>query len=170
MKLNEIGGTTERGIHGLSKGMAWVAAGIIFLMMFLVTADVAGRYVFNKPIKGALEIAELMMVLLVFLAMSYCTLKAGHVVVDLVTSRLSSRTNAILNVVTSLASAVIVGFIAWQLGMKGWREVVSSSSRLTLLLQIPEAPFYLVAAIGSLIACVELLIHSFHSLGQAQGR
>jgi len=172
MKLSGIGGVTERGIHGLSKWLGWGSAAIIFLMMFFVAADVGGRYIFNKPITGSLDIVELMMGLLTFLAMGYCAFKAGHVVVDLLTSGLSSHTNAILNIITSFASAVILGFIVWQLGYKGVVGMISVSAggRRSLLLQIPQSPFYVVAAIGCLLACVELLIHAFHSIRQVTSR
>jgi TRAP-type C4-dicarboxylate transport system permease small subunit len=169
MKLRKIGGITESGAHVFTGVLGRISAGFIFIMMLLVTADVFGRYVFNEPIKGAGEIVELMMVLVAYLAFAHSVFNKGNVTVDLVTSRLSSRTNAILNIVTSWGSAVILGLIVWQLSIKGVEGVVSSH-RVTLLLGIPEAPIYFAAAFGGLIACVELLLQGFHSFKQVRDK
>jgi TRAP-type C4-dicarboxylate transport system permease small subunit len=135
-------------------------------MMLLVAADVIGRYVFNSPIYGAMEMGELMMVILVFLGMSYCTLERAHVRVELLVSRFSERTQVILDIIMSIASAAIFALIVWQMGMQGWQGLFSPSGRITLLLGLKEAPFLLIAAIGSLLMCLELLVHSFHSLAK----
>ena len=169
MKLRKIGGITESGTHTFTGILGKISAGFIFIMMLLVTADVFGRYVFNKPIKGTGEIVELMMVLVVFLAFAHSIFQKGNVTVDLLISRLSSRTNAILNIVTSLGSAVILGLIVWQLSIKGVEGVVTSH-RVTLLLGIPETPIFFAAAFGGLIACVELLLQGFHSFKQVRNK
>ena len=170
MKPSKIGSITERGIHGLTQGGYWVSGIVLILLMLLVAADVIGRYVFSSPITGAMEIDELMMVLLVFLALAYCTLEKGHISVELVISRLSGRNQAILDCITSFISAAMIAIIAWQLGSWGWHQLLSSSGRLTLLLTIPQAPFILVASLGCLLMCLELLIGSFRSLARAASR
>jgi TRAP-type C4-dicarboxylate transport system permease small subunit len=170
MKPGKIGSTIEAGTHRLSNSVAWVARGVLFLMMLFVAGDVIGRYVFSRPIKGSEEIAEVMMVVVIFLAMGYCTLKSGHVRVELVTSRLSGHTQAIWDTITSLAGTVLVAFIAWQMGVRVFGELVSSAPRASWVLGIPQAPFILVAAIGMLAMCLELLVHLFRSLTRATAR
>lgn len=169
MKLRKIGGMTESGTHWLTGFLGKISACFIFIMMLLVTSDVFGRYVLNNPIKGAGEIIELMMVLVAYLAFAHSVLKKGNVTVDLVTSRLSSRTNAILNIITSLGSVVILGLIVWQFIVKGV-EGIGSSHRVTLLLGIPEVPVLFAAAFGGLVACVELLLQGINSFKQIRGK
>jgi TRAP-type C4-dicarboxylate transport system permease small subunit len=134
----------------------------LFLMMLLVAVDVTGRYVFSKPIKGALEIDELMMVIVAFLAFAYCTYRKGHIMVELVLYRLSRRTQAIMNGFTSLISAFIVGLAAWQMGIYGYNELFSLTGQVTLLLSIPIAPFFLISAFAFALMLVELLFNSYH--------
>ena len=55
-----------------SVGSLW-----IFALMFLICADVAGRYLFNAPIKGAAEMVGYSIVTAVFLQMA-STLRAGR--------------------------------------------------------------------------------------------
>jgi C4-dicarboxylate transporter DctM subunit len=55
-----------------SVGTLW-----IFALMFLICADVAGRYLFNAPIKGAAELVGYSIVAAVFMQMA-STLRAGR--------------------------------------------------------------------------------------------
>jgi TRAP-type C4-dicarboxylate transport system permease small subunit len=170
MKPGKIFGLTERGIHGLTKVGSRVAAAALFLMMLLVAADVIGRYVFSKPIKGAMEIDELMMVLVVFLVLAYCTLEKGHIRVELLLAHLSRRTQAILDSFTYLSSLGIVALFVWQMGMLGWQELFSPTGNVSLLLAIPEAPLLLLAAICCVLLCFELIIAFLQSLAQVSSR
>ena len=42
------------------------ASAILFAMMLLTTVDVVARYVFNRPLRGAFEVTELLLVVLIF--------------------------------------------------------------------------------------------------------
>ena len=44
----------------LETGLALAASGILFLLMLYVTAEVAMRYVFGRPLRGHLETAQLL--------------------------------------------------------------------------------------------------------------
>ena len=166
MKPGKIGSTIVAGIHRLSNGVAWVARGVLLLMMLFATADVTGRYVFSRPIEGSQEVTEAMMVFVIFLGMGYCTLQRGHVRVELVTSRLSEHTQAILDAIVSLAGTAIVALIVWQMGVRVYGELVSSSPRMTWILGIPYAPLLFVAAVGMLAMCLELFVRLFRSSTQ----
>jgi TRAP-type transport system small permease protein len=130
-------------------------------MMCLVVADVTGRYVFNKPVKGALEIDEIMMAFVVFLSLAYCTVKKGHIIVELLLGRLQPRTQSILNGFSCIIGAVIFSIITWQTGLHGWRELFSPTGTITMLLGIPVAPFFMVAAFGFALMCLVLLFQSY---------
>jgi TRAP-type C4-dicarboxylate transport system permease small subunit len=169
VKPGKIVSITEGAIHRLTQGGYWIAGVVLFSLMLLVPADVIGRYVFSKPIPGANEIEESIMVLLVFFGLAYCTLKKGHVSVELLVSRLSEQTQAILDSLTSFASAGIFALIAWRTSILGWHEVVTSTEA-GLVLGIPYGPFMLLAAVGSALLCFEMLIHFSHHLAQLTGR
>ena len=42
------------------------SAAVLFLMMAITAVDVAGRYVFNKPLTGGFEITELLLAALIY--------------------------------------------------------------------------------------------------------
>lgn len=162
MKLGKFFSLIERGIHSVTRGIRYISMATLFLMMCLITADVIGRYVFNKPIKGALEVDELMMVVAVFLALAYCTMNRAHIIVEILLFRLSKRTQAILNSFSSICGVVIIGIILWQTGMRGWEELLSPTGSITMLLSIPIAPFLLLATVGFILMVLELIISVIH--------
>jgi TRAP-type C4-dicarboxylate transport system permease small subunit len=169
-KVNKIGGTIEGGIRAVLDKVRWPAAIILFLMALLTTADVVGRYVFSRPITGTSEVEELMMVLVVFLAMGYCTLEGRQSYASVVVSHLSKRMQAVLGSVTHSLAAVIFSLIFWQTALWGWGEAITPSGRATWLLLIPQGPFMLVAAIGCLLVCLASLVNLFHSLARVKGK
>jgi TRAP-type C4-dicarboxylate transport system permease small subunit len=148
----------------------WPSAAILFLMAVYTTADVIGRYAFMHPLSGTIEIQELMMVLVVFLAIGYCTLEGRQSYASVVVSHLSMRTRAILGSVTWFLTMALFGLIFWQTSIWGWGQATSPSGRATGLLYIPEGPFMLVAAIGCLMVCLASLVNFFHSLAKAAGK
>ena len=170
MKLKQFAHSTEKQIHKLTSALSWPAMASLFLMMVLTGCDVFGRYVLNHPIKGSIDISEVVMSVMVFWAIPYTTREKGHVRITIVTSWLSPRTQGILNSICVFVSAVVFALIAWQLGARAWADVVSPSGEMTQLIFIPIAPFIFVGAIGSLMSCLELLTTFFHSLAQARAR
>lgn len=131
--------------------------GLVFLalMMFLTAADVIGRYVFNKPLTGALELTEFMMAVVVAFGLSYTQVKKGHVSVDVVTSKLPQRAKAVINSITCLLFLCLFALISWRLilyaGNLGAEGYTSSA------LKIPMSPFVYLVALGSTILCLVLI-------------
>ena len=66
-----------RGFGGLALAMNGVGTLWIFVLMFIICADVTGRYLFNAPIKGAAEMVGYSIVTAVFLQLA-STLRVGR--------------------------------------------------------------------------------------------
>ena len=118
-------------------------------MMLITTADVFFRYFFDNPILGAVEMTELFMVCIAGLSLAWCTLKSGHIRVDLIISIFSKKTNRIIDIVNYIFTAAICGFMVPSLV---WRyfEGVKMDIR-TYVLRIPEGPFVLLLSFGYLL-------------------
>jgi TRAP-type C4-dicarboxylate transport system permease small subunit len=86
---------------------------ILFVMSF-VGAEVLMRYAMNAPIPGHLELAELMMPVIVFLALSYTQATHGHVgmelLLDALAPELRRRTNMAVLIVSIFICAVLAFF------------------------------------------------------------
>jgi TRAP-type C4-dicarboxylate transport system permease small subunit len=167
--VNRFGVRIERAIDLVLDKIRWLAAGLLFLMGLLTTVDVIGRYVFHKPIKGNIDIQELMMVVIIFLGVGYCTLKERNASADVVLSRLARHTRAILGVITWFLCTAIYGLISWQITKWGLSEI-SSPTRASYLLAIKQWPYISVAALGCITVCVASLANFFRSLAQVRAR
>ena len=164
MNLGKIFLIFEGGVHSATRGVRYISIVTLFLMMLLITTDVIGRYLFSMPVKGAMEIDEMMMTIIVFLSLAYCTVMKRHIIVEVVLYRLPVSVQIILSSVSSLAGAVIIAIIARQTFLNGWDELFSPTGTITMMLRIPAAPFLFVAFIGFVLMFLELLIEAIHSI------
>lgn len=76
MRFDRVGRGLQQGVEGL-------AGAVLFILMLLTTVDVTGRYFFNAPILGAVELTQLLLAVIVFLAFPTVTWREEHITVDL---------------------------------------------------------------------------------------
>jgi TRAP-type C4-dicarboxylate transport system permease small subunit len=85
---------------------------ILFVTVFVGT-EVIMRYAVNAPIPGHLELAELMMPPIVFLALSYTQATRGHVGMDLLLDALTPGIRRIAQIAVLLVSISICSILAF---------------------------------------------------------
>ena len=147
----------SNGIEAIMKYfmyLGWVATAI---MALTVSTDVIGRYVFEKPLLGGAEIVELLMTCCVLCVLPYVTKERRHIVVDILSIRLTPRTQRILAFVSDFLMLVVLAFLTWQ----GFVGTMSSiySGECTQALRIPVWPFNLILALGFILAFLSLLMN-----------
>jgi len=140
--------------------LAWLtrrlAEASLFCMMNLTMIDVAGRYLFNLPVAGSVELTELMMVAVIFSGIALSSEAKGHVTVDLFALGLRGRVRWLQRL---LGSAVALGIIAL-LTIVSWGKAaeIADYGDLTGVFLIPVAPAaYLIAVMLSLTSLHHLL-------------
>lgn len=134
-----------------------VSSVIIILLMFLVTSDVIGRYVFNSPIPGTYEVSESLMVFIVFLAYAYTEATGQHIRIQLIERRTTPRQLHSLNVVACLIGIFVYGIICWQACGQAWVSVVVGE-RMTGWLRLPLFPARFALVWGSFILVLQFLV------------
>lgn len=140
----------------------YIAAVVLAAMMLLTVLDVFLRYVFNRPILGGMEITEHMMLVLCFLAISYCATEGRHVKVDLLVARLKDRVQTIFAVIVYGLSLVL--FIPMTLVYIPEAIVVQRFGEESEVLGIPAFPFYIVVIIGCGLLSIVLLVELIKSI------
>lgn len=156
--------TEQRGARGWGRVfdrfvgiLTGVAVGLLVPMMFLVTGDVIGRYVFNSPIPAVFEInSHFLMVLVVFFPLAYVHQKREHVFVTLFTDRLPQRGKSLLEGLSALLGFVLYALIGWY----GLGKAIQSTRLLEFIPGIVDVPVWLskwIIPIGCLAFCMELL-------------
>jgi TRAP-type C4-dicarboxylate transport system permease small subunit len=128
------------------------AAGISLAAMMLVTvADVVLRAVFNKPIRGTLEIVELLLACAFFLALPASFLRDEHIVVDIVDG-VAGRWVPLLKRIALAIAVVLLAAMAWQ----GWiaaRDAVAFND-VTSDLALPRLWYWIPVLAGMIGACL----------------
>lgn len=133
-----------------------VAGATLFAMMLLTTLDVGGRYFFNSPILGAVELTQLMLAAVVFLSLPVVCWREEHVSVDLLDAIFPKRLiwirQVLVNLIITAALWVMAGRV-WALGVRAfdWGDV-------TEFLRIQTGYLiYLIAAMLAVSALLSLL-------------
>jgi TRAP-type C4-dicarboxylate transport system permease small subunit len=143
----------------LIKVMVCLATASLAAMMFLMAADVVGRYFFNSPISGGLELVEYLMAVIVPLSIAYCALQGAHVSVELLVDRLHPAVRQVIKIFTSTLSIVFVGLISWQNFL--YIGEMYRSHLTSAVLKIPTYPFVAATAVGMTVFAVVMFVQLF---------
>jgi TRAP-type transport system small permease protein len=139
-------GGWERRVEAI---LGVAASGILFAMMLLTFADVVGRYVFNRPVPGAFEVTELLLLVLIFAGLPLVVHADEHAVMDFIDRLLQG-----------LAAAVMF-LLAWLIWRKADR--IWAYRDATDVLRIVYGPFvYFMAVMIGLSG----LIHLYRAAGR----
>jgi TRAP-type transport system small permease protein len=134
-----------------------VAASAILLVLMLVTfADVVARYLFNFPLRGAFEITELMLLVLIFAGLPLVSHADEHVTMDFIDHMLPEPVLRALERVVHALCAGTLFFLAWLIWLKAGK--IADYGDTTDVLRIAVAPFvYFMTAMIGLTGVVHLV-------------
>ncbi len=119
----------EKYSDGLANLLAWAAGGLIIAMMLHVSADVIGKYFFNHPIEGTIElVAAYYMVAIIFLPLAHVSRGEGQITVDLFTQKLKGRKLALLEGVVGLFTLTYLSLFVWRTAVSAIEKTESGES------------------------------------------
>jgi TRAP-type C4-dicarboxylate transport system permease small subunit len=133
-----------------------IAASALLLCLMLVTfVDVVARYLFNRPIRGAFELTELTLLVLIFAGLPLVSHADEHVTMDFIDRMLPARAVPVLIRVVHGVVAAVFFFLTWQVLIKAGR--IAGYGDTTDVLRIPVGPFvYFMAAMIGLTGLVHV--------------
>jgi TRAP-type C4-dicarboxylate transport system permease small subunit len=140
--------------------LRWVAAGALVVMMVITTANVVLRIIY-RPILGAPEIVTHGLIVLASLGLIDAVFGRRNICVDLFTSRLPRKAQAVIGVFTWLLSLGVFSAMAWQGFLVAWEKLMKGEYEP--ILGFPVSPFRWLVAICLSILCVVLLRDLFQS-------
>jgi TRAP-type transport system small permease protein len=159
--------TFKTGTHTMSRFTGWVAAVVMGCMMLLTAADIIARLL-KLPIEAAHDVTELMMVVIIFLGLPLTSSLGGQVKVELLTSKLSHRKNASIDVFTSFLCILVCIGIIWGLIRRTFQSIAGNWGTPTIF--FPVYPFVIVAIIGCLLLILVMVIQWQELLKRAVGK
>jgi len=135
--------------------LAVVASAILLAMMLLTVVDVIARYVFSRPVRGAFEVTELMLVVLIFAGLPLVSYSEEHAVMDFIDRVTGARGRRILRRAVEAASAAFMFLLAWLTWLKADR--IWAYRDATDVLRIVYGPFvYFMAVTLALAGLIHL--------------
>jgi TRAP-type C4-dicarboxylate transport system permease small subunit len=138
----------------LSRAMKIGGAACLVVMSALTCVDVVGRF-FKHPLFGTVELVGFMGVLAVALSLPFTHETNGHIGVELLMRRCSSRTQKIMETITGLLGFVLFAVVAWRMGVHALQ--LKRAGEVSINLQLPEYIVVWVVAVCCLVVAVTIL-------------
>jgi len=144
-------------VERLNTWMAAASSWSLLAMTLIVGVEVFSRYVFNRPTIWAWDVNVQLMLLLLMLGMAEVYRRDAHVRVDILTSHLSPRARAMLDVLFAPVFFFIVIVLVWT----GWNYFHDSYGRLehaSTLLAPPLYPIKFTLPLGGAMLLLQGLV------------
>ena len=141
------------------RACGYTAALALAIMMLLTVADVALRSLFNYPMRGMLEIIELLLACSFFVALPASFLRDEHILVDMIDPYAPSWVPA-LKRIAALVTLIVSAAMAW-LGWKNAQDTLIFND-VTSDLSIPRIYYWvpvLLGLAGATLASAAMLIN-----------
>ncbi|MFV0574097.1 MAG: TRAP transporter small permease [Vibrio sp.] len=136
----------ENGALAVDQVLKLCACLLLMAMMLLTCIDVIGRYIFERPVTGSVELTELFLGGLIFTTMPLITWRKEHICVDLADSMLPAYVKRIRNIgfdIVVALSLFVIGQKVWELSDRALRY-----GEVTEYLEIPTHYFVYFLAIS----------------------
>jgi TRAP-type C4-dicarboxylate transport system permease small subunit len=97
----------------IENALSLVSASMILFAMLLVSAEVISRKFLNAPIHGQLELGELLMPPIIFLAIAYTQSTGGHVRMTIVIDHLPPALRHVTEIATKLLAIAVYAVLCY---------------------------------------------------------
>ena len=156
--------TTHTRLRSISRAAAAAGGfGMLFISV-MVTVDVLLRKFLNVTLGGATEIAGYVFAVATAISYPFVLMDRAHIRIDVIYTRLSSRSKAFLDL---LAMVLVLYFVGWltnsvvALFRKSWDAGTTSVGTIVIPLWIPQ----MLWALGFVLFTLTALYLSIRSLG-----
>ena len=149
------------------RALEMLAAALLFSMMLLTFVDVVLRYLFNAPIRGAFEVSETMMAVLIFAGLPMVSRNGEHIVIDSLIRLAPTVLRKAGALLVQLGWAAALVGMAWLLWLKATR--FAAAGDVTQTLKLPIAPVVQLMAALTLFTALIHIVLAWHTLRSPDG-
>jgi len=132
------------------------ASGLILLSLALLTfTDVFGRRFLNSPVTGTIELVEIGMALVAFLAMPRAFFLNANVSADFINNLNLGKFKTYLVNLKFVLMLIIMSIMAYATTVTSYKFM--KNQRVTLDLELYFYPFYFICAIGMWLSVIAII-------------
>lgn len=154
--------------------LAWsqlsALGGIALLLAICVlsTWSVLGRFLFDAPLMGDVEMVQVACSLAIASFLPYAQMKNSHVIVDFFTHNAGPRLRAWLDALAALLLALLAAWLAWRSAVGAWDTYHTSET--SMILGWPQWWAHLTIAPGFGLLMLTALYTAARQLAQARSQ
>lgn len=140
----------------IHQGLGTLAIASILLMMLSTVSSVTGRYLFNSPILGTVELNRTLLVFAVFFTLGYTQLRKQHIRVEMVLNRFPPMPRIVIDGLWLLMALVFMGLITYGSSIVAYKATLTGEYE-TGVINFPMWPGRIGLAIGCLALALQYL-------------
>ena len=152
----------EEIVRIMAKTAYYSGSALLLIIMFMVTTDVLGRALLNKPLWGVLEISEFFLAGAVLLGLGYTEFLGGNVMVELIYDKLSPKVQNVMRIFYSIVGIGLYSVITWASGILTFE--LMKANLTSDVLKIPAWPFRAFVPVGASLVVLVLLVKLFKDI------
>lgn len=143
-------------IDAVSEWSGKIVSSLILLLALLVGYEVVVRYIFKSPTLWVGELSEMIFGTFIIIGGAYTALKSSHVNMDLVHKSLSTRSRALMDVLTFFIALAFMYPLIWFGGKSAIKSIMTLEHASTLW-GPPLYPFRVMLPLGALLLTLQLI-------------
>lgn len=148
--------TIARVVDAFLTAGGYASAFLIVLVTLLLIYEVVTRYFLHKPSIWALDFTRYSVLYLTFLGTAWLLREEGHVKIELVTSRLSSSREALMNGVTSVIACVACCIFFWEASKSTW-NAYQMGQTIERSVVVPRYLIVGIMPLGAFFLCLQFV-------------
>ncbi|MFC1905478.1 TRAP transporter large permease subunit [Chloroflexota bacterium] len=142
----------------------WLTALLLVLVALFIFIEIMARIVLRFSFFYFFELSIFATIILAFLGSAYCLKVGHHISVDILTSRFSAKTKAMLNIINAIIPISYFTVLAW----KGWDWIYICLSQNVMeptVIPLPRAVLVAAIPVGAILLIIQsirLIIRNAH--------
>jgi TRAP-type C4-dicarboxylate transport system permease small subunit len=145
-----------RLLDRLTLVLALIGGAVLAALALLATVSILGRWWFNTPVWGDVELVQMGTAVAIALFLPYAQRQRAHIIVDFFTTRASAGTRARLDALGGFLLGAICLLLAWRAGV-GVLDM-RANGETTMVLGMPIWIVYVAMVVGLAVSGVVGLV------------
>ncbi len=146
----------DRTFFKLESALNLLGGIVIFLLVFLATANVLGRWLFDLSINGYIDWVEQAMAFMAFLGIAYTKRLGGHIRMDILVSHLHGQWLWFVELLSVVLMLIITLFLVYGSYLHFLRAYTLGDSSLDI--DLPTWPAKLVVPVALTVLALRLML------------